>query len=38
MGKESVTFINIESEQNKFYHRKTPVFRGECRFRENISI
>ena len=26
MGKEILTFGNIEFEKNKFYRRKTPIF------------
>ena len=26
MGKEILTFGNIEIEKNKFYHHKTPIF------------
>ena len=26
MGKEILTFGNIEIEKNKFYRRKTPIF------------
>ena len=26
MGKEVLTFGNIEIENNKFYHHKTPIF------------
>ena len=26
MGKEVLTFGNIEIEKNKFYHHKTPIF------------
>ena len=28
MGKEILTFDNIEIEKNKFYRHKTPVFGG----------
>ena len=28
MGKEVLTFGNIEIEKNKFYHHKTPIFWG----------
>ena len=26
MGKEILTFEDIEIEKNKFYHHKTPIF------------
>ena len=26
MGKETLTFGDIEIEKNKFYHNKTPIF------------
>ena len=26
MGKEILTFEDIENEKNKFYHHKTPLF------------
>ena len=29
MGKEILTFKNIEMEKNKFYHNKTPIFWGD---------
>ena len=29
MGKEILTFGNIEIEKNKFYHHKTPIFLGD---------
>ena len=29
MGKEILTFGNIEIEKNKFYHHKTPTFLGD---------
>ena len=38
MGKEILTFGNIEIEKkNKFYYHKTYFF-GRFRYRENISI
>ena len=27
MGKEILTFGNIETEKNKFYHNKTTIFK-----------
>ena len=32
MGKEILTFGNIEIENNTFYPRKTPIFWGGCRY------
>ena len=32
MGKKILTFGNIEIEKNKFYHRKTPILFGRCRY------
>ena len=32
MGKEFLTFEDIEIEKNKFYHHKTPIFFGRCRY------
>ena len=29
MGKEILTFSNIEIEENKFYNHKTPIFLGD---------
>ena len=29
MGKETLTFGNIEIEKNKFYRCRTPIFLGE---------
>ena len=29
MGKETLTFGNIEIEKNNFYHHKTPIFWGD---------
>ena len=29
MGKEILTFGNIEIEKKKFYHHKTPIFFGD---------
>ena len=29
MGKETLTFGNIEIEKNTFYRRETPIFLGE---------
>ena len=29
MGKEFLTFEDIEIEKNKFYHHKTPIFLGD---------
>ena len=28
MGKEILTYGNIEIEKNRFYHHKTPLFLG----------
>ena len=32
MGKEILTIADIEIEQNKFQHGKTPIFGGRCRY------
>ena len=32
MGKETVTFGNIEIEKNKFYRQKTPPIFEKCRY------
>ena len=37
MGKEILTFGDIEIEKNRFYHHKTLILGG-CRYRESISI
>ena len=29
MGKEILTFEDIEIEKNKFYHHETPIFLGD---------
>ena len=42
MGKEILTFGNIEIEKNKFYRHKTSIFGGggggRYRYRKSISI
>ena len=32
MDKEILTFGNIETENNKFYRNKTPIFLKRCRY------
>ena len=32
MGKQILTFGNIEIEKYKFYCHKTPIFLGRCRY------
>ena len=32
MGKESLTFGDIEIERNKFYHTKSPTFKKRYRY------
>ena len=32
MGKEILTFGDIEIEKNKFYHHKTPISLKRCRY------
>ena len=32
MGKEVLTFEDIEIEKNKFYHNKTSIFFERCRY------
>ena len=32
MGKEILTFGDIEIEKNKFYRNKTPIFFKGCRY------
>ena len=32
MGKEILTFGNIEIEKNKFYHHKAPLFFARLRY------
>ena len=32
MGKGILIFEDIEVEKKKFYHHKTPIFFGRCRY------
>ena len=32
MVKEALSLSNIENEKNKFYHNKTPILGGRCRY------
>ena len=38
MGKEILTFGDIEIEKNTFYRLESPIFKKRCRYRESISI
>ena len=38
MGKEILTFGDIEIEKSKFYRCKRPLFFGRCRYWKGISI
>ena len=38
MGKEVLTFGNVEIEKNKFYRHKTPIFLGDVDRSNEISF